>query len=114
AQWTRWALNATIAGQVLIGAVALGSALRGRHKSIAISILSGASTFVASYSTHARGSDERRALLLRVKALNHFLREIQAFQLIHGHEVSREWDKKLDGFRLDLEKMLGATSQESS
>ncbi|KAI9430234.1 hypothetical protein H4582DRAFT_1792915, partial [Lactarius indigo] len=107
AQWTGWTLNATIAGQVLVGAVALGGALSGRHKLVAISILGGASTFVASYSIRTRGSDERKASLLRVKALNHFLREIEAFQLIHGHEVSREWDEKIYGFRLGLENILG-------
>ncbi|KAH9057508.1 hypothetical protein EDB87DRAFT_1631155 [Lactarius vividus] len=105
-QWTSWALNATIAGQVLIGAMALGAALRGKNKLAAISILGGASTFVASYSARTRDSDKRRALL-RVEALDRFLREIEAFQLDHGKEVSREWDEKIDGFRLGLENVLG-------
>ncbi|KAI9430231.1 hypothetical protein H4582DRAFT_1529303 [Lactarius indigo] len=96
-----------IASHVLISMMALGVAFRSKTKSIAISILSGASTFVASYSTRTRGSDERRASLLRVEALTRFLHEVEASQLIHGHEVSREWDKKIDGFRLDLEDMLG-------
>ncbi|KAI9443631.1 hypothetical protein H4582DRAFT_1926346 [Lactarius indigo] len=107
AQWTVWAFKAAIASQVLIGVMAFGAAFRGKNKLIAISILGGASTFVASYSTHARGSDERRASLLRVEALTRFLHEVEAFQMVHGHEVSHEWNKKIDGFRLDLENMLG-------
>ncbi|KAH9032818.1 hypothetical protein EDB84DRAFT_1417842, partial [Lactarius hengduanensis] len=107
AQWTGWALNVAISGQVIIGAMALGTAFRGINTSVAISILSGASTFVTSYSACTRGSDERQASLLRVEALNRFLREVGAFQLIHGKEVSREWDEKIDGFRLCLENMLG-------
>ncbi|KAH9022306.1 ankyrin repeat-containing domain protein [Lactarius pseudohatsudake] len=106
AQWTGWALNVAICGQVIIGAMALGAAFRGKNKSVAISILSGASTFVTSYSACTRGSDERQASL-RVEALNRFLREVEAFQLIHGKEVSRECDEKIDGFRLGLENMLG-------
>ncbi|KAI9430678.1 hypothetical protein H4582DRAFT_1433752 [Lactarius indigo] len=81
---------------------------------IVISILCVVSTFLASYLARACGSDERRASLLRVKALNHFLREIEAFQLIHGHEVSREWDEKIEGFRLGLENMLGNHSGRNS
>jgi len=25
----------------------------------------------------------------------------------HGHEVGREWDKRINGFRLGMENMLG-------
>ncbi|KAH9172035.1 hypothetical protein EDB89DRAFT_1851644 [Lactarius sanguifluus] len=107
AQWTGWASNVGISGQVIIGAMALGAAFRGENKSVAISILSGASTFVTAYSACTRGSDERQASLLRVEALNRFLREVEAFHSIHGKEVSREWDEKIDGFRLGLENMLG-------
>ncbi|KAH9054003.1 ankyrin repeat-containing domain protein [Lactarius deliciosus] len=107
AQWTDWALNVAISGQVVIGAMALGAAFRGKNLSVAISILSGASTFVTFYSACTRGSDERQASFLRVEALNRFLHEVEAFQLIHGKEVSREWDEKIDGFRLSLENMLG-------
>ncbi|KAH9023778.1 hypothetical protein EDB85DRAFT_1869165 [Lactarius pseudohatsudake] len=107
AQWRGWALNAAIASQVLIGAMALGAASRSQDIWVAIFILCGVSTFLASYLARTYGSDERRASLLRVKALNHLLREIEAFQLIHGHEISREWDEKIDGFRLSLENMLG-------
>ena len=62
---------------------------------------------MASYLARARGSNEPEFSLLRTKALNHFLREIDAFTLDHGHEVGREWDEKINGFRLGLENMLG-------
>ncbi|KAH8980600.1 ankyrin repeat-containing domain protein [Lactarius hatsudake] len=107
AQWRGWALNVAIASQVLVGAMALGATLGGQDIWVAISILCGVSTFLATYLARTYGSDERRASLLRVKALDHFLREIEAFQLIHGHEVLREWDEKIDDFRLGLENMLG-------
>ncbi|KAH9053999.1 hypothetical protein EDB83DRAFT_2225636 [Lactarius deliciosus] len=107
ARWAGWASNVAISGQVIICAIALGAAFRGKNKSVAISILSGVSTFVTSYSACTRGSDERQASLLRAEALDRFLCEVEAFQLIHGKEVSREWDEKIDGFRLGLENMLG-------
>ncbi|KAH9056320.1 hypothetical protein EDB87DRAFT_1261254 [Lactarius vividus] len=109
AKWTGLALNIALGLQVLMGALttALGAALSGKNTSVAISILGGASTFVASYLARMRGSNEPQTSLLRAKALNHFLREIQAFALDHGHEVGREWDEKVNGFRLGLENMLG-------
>ncbi|KAI9455704.1 hypothetical protein BJY52DRAFT_1279301 [Lactarius psammicola] len=109
AKWTGLALNIALGLQVLLGALttALGAALSGKSTSVAISILGGSSTFVASYLARMRGSNEPQTSLLRAKALNHFLREIQAFALDHGHEVGREWDEKVNGFRLGLENMLG-------
>ncbi|KAH9170009.1 hypothetical protein EDB89DRAFT_2230957 [Lactarius sanguifluus] len=109
AKWTGLALNIALGLQVLMGALttALGAALSGKNTSVAISILGGASTFVASYLARMRGSNEPQTSLLRAKALSHFLREIHAFALDHGHEVGREWDDKVNGFRLGLENMLG-------
>jgi hypothetical protein len=74
---------------------------------LAISVLGGASILVVSYLVLAHGSKEHQELLLRVKALNHFLHEIEVFQLEHGHEVGHEWDEKVNTFRLGLENMLG-------
>ncbi|KAH8980598.1 hypothetical protein EDB86DRAFT_3087795 [Lactarius hatsudake] len=97
--YASWTLFAFL--QVLVDAMALGATFRDIGRDV---ILDGASTFVASYLARTCGSDERRASLLRVNALNHFLREIETFQL---HKVSREWVKKTDGFRQGLENMLG-------
>ena len=59
-----------------------------------------------SYLVPTRGSNEHRTSLLRVKALNHFLHEIEVFQLEHGHKVGREWNEKVNCFRVRLENML--------
>ena len=44
---------------------------------------------------------------LRAQALEHFVREIEAFKLDHGHETGHASDDKIHGFRLGLEKILG-------
>jgi len=43
----------------------------------------------------------------RAQQLNHFLREINAFKMDHGHEVGDKWDDRINGFRLGLERILG-------
>ena len=73
---------------------------------VAISLLSGASIPLVSYLVPACGSNEHRTSLLRVKALNGFLHEIEVFRLEHGHKVGREWDEKVDCFRVGLESLL--------
>ncbi|KAI9436402.1 hypothetical protein BJY52DRAFT_1158895 [Lactarius psammicola] len=106
---TEWFLNCAIGLQVLIGALttALGAALSGKNTAVAISILGGASTILASYLARMRSSNEPEGSRLRENALNHFLREIKGFQMDHGHDVGREWDERIKGFRLGLENMLG-------
>jgi hypothetical protein len=64
-------------------------------------------TLVASFLARTKSSDEPQASWLRAKALDHFLREIEAFDLDHGHETGDRWDDKINGFRLGLEKILG-------
>ena len=71
-----------------------------------IAILGSASTLMASYMAHTRGSSKHRALLFRSKALNRFVREIEAFQVDHEHEGGRQWDEKIDRFRVSLENIL--------
>lgn len=110
AQLTGWAQNIAIALQVLIGALttALGAALSGKKtSSVAISMLGGASTLVASYLARTKGTNEPEASKYRARALDHFLREIEAFDLDHGHEMGNKWDEKISGFRLGLERILG-------
>ncbi|TFY50613.1 hypothetical protein EVG20_g11421, partial [Dentipellis fragilis] len=114
ARMTGYALNIAIGMQVLLGALTtgLGAALTGKsvwggQTSVAISILGGAATLVASYLARARGSNEPEQSLLRVQALEHFIREANAFTLDHGHEVGSRWDRELDGFRGAFEGMMG-------
>jgi len=107
-QWTGGATNTTIVTQVLICALAtaLNTAFSGNNTLVAISILGGAPILAVSYLVLVRGSNEHRTSLLRVKALDDFLNEIEAFQLGHGHKVGREWDEKVNFFRVSLENML--------
>lgn len=72
-----------------------------------ISLLGGASTLVASYLARTKGTNEPQASRSRARALDHFLREIEAFDLDHGHEMGDKWDEKIIGFRLGLESILG-------
>ncbi|KAI0247271.1 hypothetical protein BJV78DRAFT_1133650, partial [Lactifluus subvellereus] len=111
-KWTGWAINIAIGLQVLFSALttALGATLKESHASIAIEVIGGTSTLVASYLALARGSNEPEFSLLRAKALSHFLREINAFILDHGDEAGHEWDEKINGFRLGLENILGNRS----
>src|SRR6266436_626788 len=64
-------------------------------------------TLIASYLARMKGTNEPQASQLRSKELDHFLREIEAFDLDHGHEVGDKWDDKVNGFRFGLEKILG-------
>ncbi|KAI0259183.1 hypothetical protein BC834DRAFT_784690, partial [Gloeopeniophorella convolvens] len=109
AKMTGYTLNIAIGIQVVLGALTtgLGAALSGKSTSVAISILGGASTLAASYLARARGSNEPEFSLLRAKALDHFLREVHAFVLDHGHERGHALDDRIEGFRLGLESMLG-------
>jgi hypothetical protein len=75
--------------------------------SVAISILGGSSTVVASYLARGRTSNEPEASRNRAISLNHFLREIRGFQLDHGYSTGNEFDDRIKGYRLGLEQMLG-------
>lgn len=54
-----------------------------------------------------KGTNEPYASQSRAQELKHFLREIKAFNLDHGHEFGKQWDDRINGFRLGLEKILG-------
>ncbi|KAH9170010.1 hypothetical protein EDB89DRAFT_2072482 [Lactarius sanguifluus] len=107
AHLTEWLLNGAIGLQVLIGALttALGAVL-----SVAISVLGGAATLVASYLARMRSSSEPEASRNRAKDLDRFLREVQAFQLDHGFVKEPIWDKQIDDFRSRLENILSNRS----
>ena len=44
---------------------------------------------------------------LRAQALEHFVREIEAFKLDHGHETGHTLDDRINGFRLGLSGCAG-------
>jgi hypothetical protein len=55
---------------------------------------------VVPYLALVHGSNEHRTVLLRMEALNDFLHEIEVFLLEHRHKVGREWDEKVNCFRV--------------
>jgi len=109
AKLTGLALNIAIGLQVVIGAMITGlsAVTTGRHTSIMTSILGGFSTIVASYLARARGSNEPELSIARVKDLEQFLRECEAFQMDHGHKVGHDHDDRIDNFRARFEELLG-------
>lgn len=67
-------------------------------------------TLVASYLARARGSNEPDLSITRVKDLDHFIREVKAFQLDYGHIDTDDWDKEIDRLRKRFEELLGNAS----
>ena len=71
------------------------------------SILGGAGTVVASYLARARGSNEPELSIGRVKDLQRFIRECEAFVEDHGHEHGDEFNPRVEQLREDFEHLLG-------
>jgi hypothetical protein len=72
--------------------------------------LGGLSTMVASYLARARGSNEPELSITRVKDLDHFLRDCDAFKMDHGHEYGApdsRLDERLNELRRRFEELLG-------
>ena len=65
------------------------------------------STMVASYLARTRGTNEPESSIARVKDLEHFLREVRAFDLDHGGDID-EWSTEINYFRKKLQEMLGS------
>lgn len=65
------------------------------------------STLIASYLARARGSNEPELSIIRVKDLEQFIRECQAFKMDFGHLDTRAHDAKLETFRRRFEELLG-------
>uniref|UniRef100_A0A8H7XL39 SMODS and SLOG-associating 2TM effector domain-containing protein n=1 Tax=Psilocybe cubensis TaxID=181762 RepID=A0A8H7XL39_PSICU len=117
ARRTGYALNIAIGLQVLLGSLTTGLsavATSGRSAAIQTTILGGLSTIVASYLARSRGSNEPENSKAKVKELDHFIRECQAFELDHGHEVGDELQNILLDKRRQLEVLLGNTSADDT
>lgn len=74
---------------------------------VIVSLIGGLSTLVASYLARARGSNEPELSITRVKDLEHFIRECDAFQMDYGHVMTNEHDEQLFRFRSNFEELLG-------
>ncbi|KAJ4490715.1 hypothetical protein J3R30DRAFT_3424432 [Lentinula aciculospora] len=114
AKMTGSALNVAIGLQVLLGALttAISAATSGRQTSIAVSVLGGLSTLVASYLARARGSNEPELSIIRVKDLDQFIRECKAFEMDFGHFTGNAYDERLQKFRTRFEELLGNANGE--
>jgi len=74
---------------------------------VTTAILGGLSTVVASYLARSRGSNEPELSIARVKDLEHFVRECEAFKMDYGHVLGHEHDQRLEQFRERFEELLG-------
>ncbi|KAG6906785.1 hypothetical protein DXG01_012118 [Tephrocybe rancida] len=109
AKMTGYALNIAIGVQVLLGALTTGlsAVTTGHQTSIMTAILGGLSTLSASYLARARGSNEPELSITRVKDLEQYIRECEAFQMDYGHTLGDTYDKELEDFRRRFEELLG-------
>lgn len=78
-----------------------------RLKYSSSSFTGGLSTLTASYLARARGSNEPELSTIRVKDLDQFIRECEAFSLDSGHLDGHEYDDRVIGFRNRFEELLG-------
>lgn len=69
--------------------------------------LGGLATIVASYLARARGSNEPELSITRVKDLEQFIRECEAFKMDYGHILGDKYDTRLDTLRRRFEELLG-------
>ncbi|THH09244.1 hypothetical protein EW145_g2161 [Phellinidium pouzarii] len=109
ATMTGFLLNAAIGLQVFISALitALSAVTSGRHTQVMTSVLGGAGTIVASYLARTRGSNEPELSIARVKDLQKFIRECDAFVGDHGWQRGRRFDDRIEQLRTSLEHLLG-------
>lgn len=81
-----------------------------RQTSIMTAILGGISTIVASYLARARGSNEPENSLSKIRDLEQFIRDLEAFRLDHGHVSGDKHDTEISRFRARFEELLGNIS----
>ncbi|OSD00392.1 hypothetical protein PYCCODRAFT_1437514 [Trametes coccinea BRFM310] len=104
-----WALNVAIGAQVVLGALTTGvaAATSGRQTSIATSVLGGMSTLAASYLAKARGSGEPEVSYIRLRDLESFIRDCEAYMLDKGSYAGHEYDNRVERYRRRFEEIMG-------
>ncbi|KAG6885103.1 hypothetical protein C0993_005870 [Termitomyces sp. T159_Od127] len=110
AKMTGYALNIAIGLQVILGALTTGLAsvaATSHQTALATAILGGFSTITASYLARARGSNEPELSITRVKDLEQFIRQCEAFQMDHGQTLGNKYDKEVQDLRGRFEELLG-------
>ncbi|KAG6873485.1 hypothetical protein C0995_015188 [Termitomyces sp. Mi166 len=114
-----WALNFAIFLQVILGSLTTGvaaGATDGKQAAIGTTILGALSTIVASFLARARGSGEPELSATRVRDLEHFIREVDAFLMDHGDDTSTSGvhDDQIHKFRTRFEELLGNMTHKSA
>ncbi|KJA17324.1 hypothetical protein HYPSUDRAFT_146653 [Hypholoma sublateritium FD-334 SS-4] len=109
ARMTGYTLNIAIGIQVLLGSLTTGLSvvISGRQAQVVTAVLGGFATLVASYLARARGSNEPELSIARVKDLEQFIRECEAFKMDHGFDAGGKHDENLTRFRNRFEELLG-------
>ncbi|TFK27927.1 hypothetical protein FA15DRAFT_585553 [Coprinopsis marcescibilis] len=110
AKRTGWTLNIAIGLQVLLGSLTTGLsavATTGRETAVQTTILGGLTTIIASYLARQRGSNELELWIIRVKDLEKFIREVEAYILDYGHLSGPDFDGKIEYLRNEYEEILG-------
>ncbi|KAG6835200.1 hypothetical protein H0H93_003987 [Arthromyces matolae] len=105
-----WSLNIAIGLQILLGALTTGvsatASSSGRETAISTIVLGALSTIVASFLARTRGSNQPELSIVRQKALDHLIRDINAFQLDYGSTTAHEYDERVESFRRRFEEIL--------
>jgi len=117
ARFKKYAINVAIGLQITIGAMttALPAVVKVKQIAVAVSVLGGLTTIVASYLARVRGSNEPALSLARCKDLEQFIREAKAFEKDNGHlQGSILEHNRLNGFRKRLEELLRNTNVEGT
>ncbi|KLO17701.1 hypothetical protein SCHPADRAFT_821164 [Schizopora paradoxa] len=107
ARATGLSLNVAIGLQVFLSALITGLSASKRG-GFAVAILGGVGTIIASFLARARGSNEPELSTSRVKDLERFIRDCEAFIEDHGTEPPDDrTNRKIDDLRSQFEELLG-------
>ncbi|KAH6913537.1 hypothetical protein BKA70DRAFT_725242 [Coprinopsis sp. MPI-PUGE-AT-0042] len=107
-------LSTAIGAQVLLGSLTTGLSALGAVKNntaLATTVLGALTTVVASYLARTRGSNEPELSITRVKDLEKFIRELEAYILDFGQYIGDEHDVKIAAFRTSFEEILGNNAE---
>jgi len=117
ARFKKYAINVALGLQITIGAMttALPAVTKGKQTSVAVSVLGGLTTIVASYLARVRSSNEPELSLARCKDLEQFIREAEAFEMDNRSSAGSILEhSRLNGFRTRFEELLRSATKEGT
>jgi SMODS and SLOG-associating 2TM effector domain len=82
-----------------------------QQTALATTVLGALTTVVASYLARTRGSNEPELSITRVKDLEKFIRELEAYMLDFGQLTGDDHDAKIIAFRTSFEEILGNNAE---